>query len=51
VLDVYYYRHYAATKAYLGISSANDHVYYLPEGGALLDAGPKSAWFGTAGCH
>jgi uncharacterized protein YkwD len=51
VLDVYYYRHYTGTKAYLGISSANDHVYYLPEGGALLDAGPKAGWFATAGCQ
>jgi uncharacterized protein YkwD len=51
VLDVYYYRHYTGTRAYLGISSANDHVYYLPEGGALLDAGPKSGWFATAGCQ
>ncbi|MGZ5784688.1 MAG: CAP domain-containing protein [Ramlibacter sp.] len=50
VLDVYYYRHYTGTSAYLGISSANDHVYYLPEGGSLLDAGPKSGWFATAGC-
>jgi uncharacterized protein YkwD len=50
VLDVYYYRHYTGTRAYLGISSANDHVYYLPEGGALLDAGPKAVWFATAGC-
>jgi hypothetical protein len=51
VLDVYYYRHYTGTRAYLGISSANDHVYYLPEGGNLQDAGSKSAWFATAGCQ
>jgi uncharacterized protein YkwD len=51
VLDVYYYRHYAASHAYLGISSANDHVYYLPESGNLQDAGPKSGWFATAGCQ
>jgi hypothetical protein len=50
VLDVYYYRHYAQTHAYLGISSADDHVYYLPEGGNLQDAGAKSGWFATAGC-
>jgi uncharacterized protein YkwD len=51
VLDVYYYRHYTGTRAYLGISSVNDHVYYLPEGGSLLDAGPKTDWFATAGCQ
>jgi uncharacterized protein YkwD len=50
VLDVYYYRHYTGTRAYLGISSVNDHVYYLPEGGSLLDAGSKSDWFAKAGC-
>jgi uncharacterized protein YkwD len=51
VLDVYYYRHFTGTRAYLGISSANDHVYYLPEGGNLQDAGPQSGWFATAGCQ
>jgi uncharacterized protein YkwD len=51
VLDVYYFRHYTDTNAYLGISSTNDHVYYLPEGGSLQDAGPKSDWFVKAGCQ
>lgn len=46
----YYYRYYLKTNAYLGVSSADNHVYYLPPGGNLLDAGQLSTWLATAGC-
>ncbi|NOT85331.1 MAG: hypothetical protein HOP02_11265 [Methylococcaceae bacterium] len=46
----YYYRHYQNTNAYVGISSDNNHVYYLGPDGNLLDAGQLSTWLTTAGC-
>ncbi len=51
VWDVYTYRYYSATKAYLGVSSVDDHVYYLGQDGAMLDEGPTSYWFPLAGCQ
>ncbi|BCG63775.1 MAG: hypothetical protein methR_P1503 [Methyloprofundus sp.] len=35
----YYFRFYKDQSAYLGISSADNHLYYLPAGGTLLDVG------------
>jgi hypothetical protein len=48
----YYYRYYAATNAYLGSSSADNRLYYFgpAAGNTLLDAGPLSNWWTTAGC-
>lgn len=48
-LNPYYYRYYSGSNAYLGISSADNHVYYLGSAG-LLDVGPQQAWLGTSGC-
>jgi hypothetical protein len=45
----YYFRHYTATNAYLGVSSADGHVYYLGAQG-LQDVGPQAGWLLTAGC-
>lgn len=46
----YTYRHYTGTNAYLGVSSADDHVYYLRPDGTLQDVGSLSTWLGTSGC-
>ncbi len=45
----YYFRYYSSTNTYLGISSTDNHVYYVG-GGGVQDLGPKSALFGAAGC-
>lgn len=49
----YFYRHYANSKAYLGISSQDGHVYYLAEslGNQLLDLGLFTDWKERAGCN
>jgi len=39
---VYTYSHYSATKAYLGVSSVDNNVYYLGPDGKLQDVGPAS---------
>jgi len=48
----YYYRYYSQTGAYLGTSSADNHVYYLGpiSSDSILDAGALSTWLATAGC-
>ncbi|MDK2124071.1 NHL repeat-containing protein [Parachitinimonas caeni] len=48
-LDPYYYRAYADTQSYLGVSSKDRHVYFLNAAG-LLDLGEESTWYGKAGC-
>lgn len=51
-LSVYTYRYYSATNAYLGVSSLNNHLYYLgAANNGLLDAGPLSYWLPLAGCN
>jgi endoglucanase len=49
----WHYRYYWQTDAYLGTSSADNHVYYLgPSSGyGLLDVGNLSSWLATAGCQ
>ena len=49
--DVYTYRYYSATHAYLGVSSADSHVYYLGPDGRLQDEGPLAQWLPIAGCQ
>jgi hypothetical protein len=51
-LAPYYYRYYAGTNAYLGISSADNDLYYLgpASGNTLFNAGLLSNWRTTAGC-
>ncbi|MBI5258067.1 MAG: hypothetical protein HY855_16310 [Burkholderiales bacterium] len=48
----YYYRYYAASRAYLGVSSADQHLYHLDAalGGAPTDLGPAMPWVLQAGC-
>jgi glycerophosphoryl diester phosphodiesterase len=47
----YTYRYYSATNTYLGISSVDDHVYYLDAYGNLQDVGPLYYWLHVAGCE
>lgn len=48
----YYYRYYATTRAYLGVSSADQHLYYLDAalGGNPVDLGPAMTWVLQARC-
>lgn len=46
----YWYRYYAGTRAYVGVSAVDHHVYYLGPSGALLDVGPLAGWLAQAGC-
>jgi hypothetical protein len=51
IWDVYTYRHYSATNAYVGVSSADNHVYYMGADGRLLDEGALSYWLPLASCQ
>lgn len=46
----YYYRFYAGTRAYLGVSTVDGNVYYLA-GNRLDNVGPLASWRVTAGCN
>ena len=49
----YTYRHYLGTDSYVGVSSADNHVYYLGPGVPLQDAqdvGTLSFWLTQSGC-
>lgn len=52
-LAPYTYRYYAQTDAYLGISGADSHLYYLGvlTGYQLLDLGAVAGWYRSAGCE
>ena len=47
----YTYRYYTNTRSYLGVSSDNNHVYYLGSDGSLQDEGDLSGWLTTSGCQ
>jgi hypothetical protein len=49
----YYYRYYSAMNAYLGVGSANQHLYYLAASSStgLVDLGLANGWLMTAGCQ
>ena len=49
----YLYRYYGQTNSYLGISSVDNHLYYLsPQTGmAKKDLGLVSGWYASAGCQ
>jgi RHS repeat-associated protein len=48
IWDVYTYRHYSATNAYLGVSSVDFHAYYLGPDGNMQNEGPLSDWTAKA---
>ena len=52
-LAPWYYRYYSQTQAYLGTSSADNHVYYKGPASnfEIFDAGPVSNWLATAVCQ
>lgn len=50
VQGFYTYRYYSNSYSYLGISSANNHLYYMGSDGILQDEGDWSLWLTTAGC-
>ncbi len=48
--DIYTYRYYSISDAYVGVSLTNDHVYYMGVNRVLQNVGPSSDWFPVAGC-
>jgi imidazolonepropionase-like amidohydrolase len=46
----YSYRYYSATKAYMGVSTADKDVYYMGADAILQNEGPLSHWLPLAGC-
>jgi len=51
VSGVYNYRYYSATNAYMGVSSTDNHVYYMGPDGLLQNEGPLTNWLPMAGCQ
>lgn len=49
-VPVYAYRYYPATQAYVGVSSVNNHVYYLGADGIMQDVGPRAQWLAPSKC-
>ncbi len=49
----YYYRHYAGTNSYVGISSQDDRLRYMgsASNNQMLDLGSMATWKQTAGCQ
>lgn len=50
VWSVYTYRYYANTNTYLGVSSADNHIYYIGPDGIMQDAGAVTTWLPVTGC-
>ena len=50
VWNTYNYRHYTASNSYVGVSTVNNHVYYMGSDGNLQDVGLLSDWLPKAGC-
>jgi hypothetical protein len=46
----YNYRYYSGTNSYLGVSSNDNHVYYLGPDGVMHDEGALAQWLPLAGC-
>jgi imidazolonepropionase-like amidohydrolase len=51
ILSIYSYRFYSTSNAYLGVSSADSHVYYMGADGLLQNEGPISNWLPVSGCR
>ena len=51
ISTAYTYRNYSSTNAFIGVSSANNHVYYAGQDGNSQDEGPLSNWLYMAGCQ
>lgn len=50
-LAPYYYRRYDGSNSYLGVSSTDNHLYYLDARGTLTDMGLAATWSAQAGCR
>ena len=46
-----YYRSYPTTGTYLGISSKDNHVWFMGTDNIMQDLGNSSAWYTVAGCN
>jgi hypothetical protein len=46
----YYYRFYSAINSYLGVSSEDNHLYFLSDG-VLHDEGLASSWYTATSCR
>lgn len=52
VSSLYSYRYYPATQVYAGISSADNHVYFMKQADGLLRSeGPLVNWLPVSGCQ
>jgi len=49
----YFYRYYAQSHAYLGLSGRDNHLYYLGPAfnNLITDLGPAGDWIARAGCQ
>lgn len=47
----YAYRYYPTTRVYVGVSSTDNHVYFLDAGGTMSDLGLAAGWAVNAGCR
>jgi hypothetical protein len=47
----YSYRYYQTTNSYVGVSSDDNHVYYLPANAPLQDVGGIYGWLTQASCQ
>ena len=51
ISTAYTYRNYSSTNAFLGVSPANNHVYFIGADGKSQDEGQLSNWLTMAGCQ
>lgn len=51
VWSVYTFRYYENTDSYVGVSSTNNHVYYMGPDRVLQDVDTLSYWLPIAGCQ
>ena len=51
VWNTYNYRHYSASNSYVGVSTVNNHIYYMGSDGNLQNIGSLSDWLPKAGCQ
>ena len=50
-LAPYYYRRYESSKVYLGVSSVDDHAWFVDAAGSFTDLGLAATWSAKAGCR
>jgi hypothetical protein len=50
-LSPYQYRYYSKTNSYLGVSSSNNHLYYVSSNGGMVDLGTLTSFASQASCQ